>query len=73
MKEADVRHLFLTRFGIRLEDEMCDYVAHRLRTGQPVHAGEDALAVMGGHAKTGAAIRFHTTAGDLRGPGPTHA
>lgn len=60
MKETDVRQLFLTRFGIRLEDDMCDYVARRLKSGQPIHACEESLAVMGGDARTGMPIRYLT-------------
>jgi hypothetical protein len=65
MKEADVRTLFLSKFGVRLDEEMCQYVVRRLKDGQPIHACEESLAVMGGHARTGNPVRYFAPVRDL--------
>ena len=49
---ADVRRIFLERLGLRLGPEMSEYVLRRLRGG-----GTEPIPVMGGNARTGAAVR----------------
>lgn len=55
MKTSEINELFVRRFGVRLEPEMCTYVARKLRSGQAL---PDSLHVMGNDARTGVAVRY---------------
>ena len=55
MKSAEIRTLFLNRFDIHLDPQMCDYVTRKLRAGAPL---PDTLPVMGGNAYTGLPVRY---------------
>ena len=64
MDASAVEELFLKRWGLRLEPEMCRYVLRQLeRTALPPEGG--GLAVMGGDARTGAAVRRFIPIHDL--------
>lgn len=56
MDADQVRKLFLDRLGIRLEPEMCRYVAGRIGDGSAGESGAS-IPVIGGDARTGVALR----------------
>lgn len=67
MDAKDVRDIFLNRFNVRLEPEMCTYVLRRLKAGLPLAATPETLPVMGGHARTGVPVRYLAPVSSLTG------
>ncbi|HLL88053.1 MAG TPA: hypothetical protein VK324_02005 [Tepidisphaeraceae bacterium] len=67
MDANDVRQIFMQRFNVRLEPEMCTYVLRRLKTGQPLAATAETLPVMGGNARTGVPVRYLAPVSSLTG------
>ncbi len=55
MDAEDVRRVLLTKLGLRVEPEMSRYLASRLE-----HSDE-AIAIMGGDARTGTPVRRFIT------------
>ncbi len=65
MDNSRVCELLLERFGLRVKPEMGQYVLRQL---QRLPAGaSDAIAVMGGQARTGVAVRQLVTVNELIG------